>query len=172
MVSFPASKLESEPPNSATTGIPNSTRRAGISGLCSSRRPWTFLQNQPASESCQGSLPWLLWGVHLCQPTKAFFTFSPLSSRWFACIYITKGEFSSDSFLNKESLFQGFHLCLLKPRRRGQFLAFPNVYVWLAVNTISTLLAVFFFFYFWTELTFLATSTSLSLFARIFHGGT
>lgn len=109
MASFPASKLEPEPPYSATWGAPASTRRAafGISGLGSIRRPWTFPAKSASFQPRAGQSSGLLQGVNLCQFTKAFLTFSPLSSRQFACIYETKGEFSRDSFLNKENLFQG-----------------------------------------------------------------
>lgn len=153
MASFPASKLEPEPLDSATCRVPASTRRAafGISGLGSIRRPWTFPAKSASIQPRTGQSSGLLQGLTLCQSTKAFFTFSPLSSRWFACIYITKGEFSRDSFLNKENLFQGEVYYLLKPRRREQFLALLNRCVWLAFlqfSTVSTLLAVFFFFVF------------------------
>lgn len=51
-----------------------------------------------------------------------------------------------------------------------QLLAFPNVSVWLALNTISTSLTVFYFCLF-TELIFLATSTSISISLPVYFTG-
>lgn len=122
--------------------VPTSSLRVafGIPSIFPPSRVGNFPTNEPTF-----SLELAQLGKEYCQEStsthQGLLCFVPLSSRRLACIYITKGELCSDSSLNKDSLFQGY---LFLGRGGGNnFLAFPNICVWLAVNTIPGSLALF-----------------------------